>query len=40
MDCRVKPGNDDPAESTTRGLCLRAALIGAISEASPLAPFV
>jgi hypothetical protein len=41
MDCRVKPGNDDPAHrNNDRGLSLRAALIGAISGASPPAPFV
>jgi hypothetical protein len=40
MDCRIKPGNDDPAESTIRGLSLRAAMISATSGASPLAPFV
>ena len=32
MDCRVKPGNDAQHRSTTRGLSLRAAVIGAISE--------
>jgi hypothetical protein len=37
---RAMPGNDDPAQSQGHGLSLRAALIGAISEASPLAPFV
>jgi hypothetical protein len=39
--CPAMPGSDDPAQGQGRARSsLRAALIGAISEPSPLAPFV